>query len=344
MDEMKQAAKIEEENKFIKETQHEASLRRAQILRKDMDKTEAVSVESIDNPFSECSGYVKANYARQTKIQRDSFKNGPSFIGWQFDQYFKLIPGTLCTVGAYSGRGKTTIGANVALSFIEQDKKVLIISNEEPVKTYFDRVATAKFGVSYYSFKNGTCSKDENKSVIEFISKVNTSKQMAVLDYEISKGGTTKDAWVLNFLSKVAADVTMGKYSTDVVVIDYLQNIESQFGSQESSYETLKKFCVELKNRANMFPFAIVVLAQMHSDDKRSGNSSDTKFIGGGPIIQNSMIVVEARADIEKQQTRFKMTKLRDGGSGEITMSFRNGKFIELIEALEQDAEDTSNE
>ena len=271
------------------------------------------------------------------KQLRNKSKLGSTFIHKDFDKFFKLQPGMLIAVLGYTGGGKTTSGANIAATLIECDKKIAIISNEEPARKYITEITCLLAGQNSY-FMQDTRDRDQ---IGKYTSAANALKQesLRLYDSECTNGATQNATSILKSIEKLnSLDIDN---LPDIVIVDYLQNImTSGTGASMNAgdhYSMLDSFCANLKNLANTLKFSVIVMAQMHSDDKRKGEAADAKVIMGSSILRNSMKVVEVRSDKETHSTEFRISKNRDGnGLGKVSLTWKNGRYVTKDETYEK--------
>lgn len=267
---------------------------------------------------------------------RNRSKLGSTFIHKDFDRFFKLQPGTLIAVLGYTGGGKTTSGANIAATLIEAGKRVALISNEEPARKYRVETTCLLAGLSSYHMSD-----TKDKADIDLYRQAGdklTKEQLLIYDSECTNGATQNATSIIKML-ELMNGLEIDKVP-DAVIVDYLQNImTSGTGAAMSAgdhYSMLDSFCANLKNLANTLRFPVIVMAQMHSDDKRKGDAADAKVIMGGSILRNAMKVVEVRSDKATHSTDFRISKNRDGnGLGRVTLTWKQGRYVTRDESHE---------
>jgi len=119
---------------------------------------------------------------------------------------------------AYTGSGKSTVAANISYPLWKQNKKVLVISNEESAQDVIMRIACLEKGSSFNDYKKGLMSKDEQMELFKLFPSI--SDFVKVIDVNYKDGITTKLEGVKNALNAVKTS----QYSC--VLIDYYQLIQ----------------------------------------------------------------------------------------------------------------------
>lgn len=292
-----------------------------------------------ESAFSEASAITDDTNIQDIFCQRDALqslkklnsksKKGITFIHPDFDKFFKLEAGMLVAVLGYTGGGKTTSAANIAATVIQAGKKIVVFSNEESSDKYRLEVVSLLSNTSSYKLRNAPCQAD-----LEAFTEASQTLQdcdFQVADSQTSGGATMNATSILKSLDLLNKQPKADR--PDVVIIDYLQNITmSGLGAgfdTSQQYSLLENFCISLKNLVNTLNFSVIVMAQCHSDDKRKGDSADSKIIMGASLLRNSMKVVEVRADHKNSSTSFTISKNRDGnGHAKIGLTFKFGRYV----------------
>jgi replicative DNA helicase len=235
---------------------------------------------------------------------------------------------------------------NAAANYIRNGKRVYIISNEETANDFCNMIACVLTGVSHQRMSNGILTPEERATLTTKVLELFHSKQLLVFDEENTNGGTSKAEYVLDQIRALHNS----DYKPDVLFIDYLTNIYAA-GSLTNGdhYFQLDRFLKNLKGLINQICFPVVMCAQMHSDDKKKGNSLDTKLIMGGVIQQVSTIAVEVRVNRENLTSEFRIHKNRRFKCYDpITLKYDNGalrslkehehldEFCHLVEKMEE--------
>lgn len=291
-----------EERKLDRAYQQELFIEQELTVVSDVVQTEQ------DDVFATFKNSILTTYLKTTKAEKSSLQASVPFISDEFNEKFRLVPGQLVTVAAYTGRGKSTTTVNVAAKFIREGKRAFIISNEESAKDMFDMVACLLEGVDHTAMSNWVIPDSMRKRIHQRVVQLIDDKLLFVIDSDLSKSGTTKAEYILELIK--AWDKAAVK--PDVVIIDYLTNIYSAgSNSSDNHYFQLERFLTSLKNILNTVAFPIIMCAQMHSDDKKKGTALDQKLIMGGAIQRYSTVVIEVKTDINSGFSDYVLHKNR---------------------------------
>lgn len=334
--------------KFVEKKRIERNYQQELFLDQEMATVASVTQADHDDAFNTFGQKILDKYKEIYIQETAALKAAVPFITNTFDSYFRLVPGQLITVAAYTGSGKSTTTVNVAARYIKEGKRAFIISNEELDKDMYDMVACILEDVDHRDMVNRVLPSADMSRVAQRVVQLVKDKMLLVIDSEMSGNGTTKAEYVLELI-KVWDKANI---KPDIVIIDYLTNIYSAGSSSaDNHYFQLERFLTQLKNIINMLSFPVVMCAQMHSDDKRKGSSLDTKMIMGAAILRYSTLVLECKRIPETSFSEYIIHKNRRFKSkGKITLEWKRGVMVDadpnLIPAfLDDDAtEDQTNE
>jgi replicative DNA helicase len=282
---------IEAKKEFIEESrinrQYEEEKLRAKNLASVKPISEYIGTGDVYDLFiGKAVQQIDTVNANRKPAMRDSIP----FLDNEFKKQFHMLPGELISVGAYTGGGKTTCAINIATTYIEHGKLPVIISNEECQANISQKIACLLLQADPGLFVRYTLPTSVHASVALKAKQLLTDKQLMVLDHDITNGDTTKSEAIIDMLETLNNSAIV----PSVVIIDYLQNIYTAGStSNDNHYFQLGQFLSSLKNKINTLKFPVVVMCQLHSNDKKKGSSLDAKIIMGGAIQQYSTVMIE---------------------------------------------------
>jgi replicative DNA helicase len=325
MEDLGKNLKTTKKKAFVEECKINRAYDQEVFLEKEMGAVSKITDADYTDVFATFGDIFIENYVRTYEHEVEALAAAVPFICDSFDHFFKLVPGQLITVAAYTGRGKSTAAVNVAATYIQAGKRPFIISNEESSKDMFDMIACALEGINHKGYAERTLDELELGRVGRRVKSLIKKKQLFVMDHEMSKGATTKAEAVLEML-KIWNTASV---KPDIVIIDYLTNIYSAGSTTaDNHYYQLERFLTELKNLLNTVSFPIIMNAQMHSDDKKKGTSLDAKLIMGGAIQRYSTIVIEVRTDYDTGYSDYVIHKNRRFKKvGMVSLKYDNGRM-----------------
>lgn len=259
------------------------------------------------------------------------------------DDITSCIPFTrenLYLMGAYSGHGKSTVAANVSYPLWKEQKKSLIISNEEPKQDILMRIACLELGYNFNDYKKGRMPGVIQKELAMLFPDI--SRYVKIIDVNYKEGFTTKTQSIKNALTKVQNE------DFSCAMIDYFQLIKYDTTKPgASNYEVLDDLRVWFGRYIKSSNIPIVLFAQLHSSEKR-GKSLDGRIKDCPTIIEPATVVIEVAPDFENRTTAFIIHKDRFGMEGaKIICDFNKGRFVShdeealrqrQVEALDPDA------
>jgi hypothetical protein len=298
-----------------------------EVLKKQYaSELDDLSLEEIDS-FGDDDSLKEmitdiASYRRMLK-ERITFVN---------DQLTELIPFTrenLYLICAYSGSGKSTAAANISYPLWRQEKKILVISNEESKQDVIFRIACLHLGHNFNDYKKNKMPKAHVLECMELFPEI--SKFVKVVDVNYRNGITSTKEGVMKLLENVKdAD-----YSC--VMIDYYQLIKrSVKDNNADSYNVLNDLRIWFGQYIKRSNLPLVIFAQLHSIGKRNNKDLDNRIKHCPDIYEPSTVVVEMVPDFETKTTDWLIHKDRFGMAGQRRKTvFDKGRFAVWDEEAE---------
>lgn len=249
------------------------------------------------------------------------------------DDLTAAIPFTrenLYLICAYTGSGKSTIAANISFPLWKQQKKTLVITNEESKQDVIFRVACLQLGYNFNEYKKGNMPIDQQKEIIKLFPQV--AEYVKVLDVNYKEGLTTKLEGIKNALSAVKA----ADYSC--VMIDYYQLIQySVADPTRSRYDVLNDLRIWLGQYIKNSNIPVVLFAQLHSIGKRNNKDLDSRVKECPAVLEPATVVIEAIPNFDDQTTEFIIHKDRFGLAGQtIECGFDKGRYVNYTEEFKR--------
>lgn len=176
----------------------------------------------------------------------------------------------LTTIGARPGVGKTMLGMQIALRVSTNGKKVMFTSLEMSVTQVCERIIASNTDIDSIRLRTGNIKDDEWAEIIRVVSLYENA------DFILDKTSRT----VQHIRAKVR------KYKPEMVIIDYLQLLQS--GTREQSREReVATMARDLKLMSLEFNIPVIMLSQLRRDaESRVPNMSDLRE--SGAIEQDS--------------------------------------------------------
>lgn len=241
----------------------------------------------------------------------------------------------LYLICAYTGNGKSTIAANISRPLWKEQKKVLVIANEESKQDVLFRIACLELGYNFNDYKKGTMPVVHQKECVKLFPEI--SQYVKVLDVTYKDGLTTKFEGIKNALEAVK------KSDYSAVMIDYFQLIRYKVADPAAStYKALDDLRIYLGKYIKESNIPVVLFAQLHSIGKRNNQELDSRIKECPGILEPSTVVLEVVPDFENKTTDFVIKKDRFGHQGmRIPCAFDRGKYVEITpEHIEQAKQD----
>ena len=231
---------------------------------------------------------------------------------------------------ALSGSGKSTIAANISYPLWKQEKKILVISNEETKQDVLMRIAALELGYNFNDYKKGKMDPALQRNCIALFPSI--SKYVKVLDVTWRDGLTTKIEGVQKALESVIGQ----GYSC--VLIDYYQLIkDSLYDNTRTRYDVLNDFRIWLGRFIKRCEIPVCLFVQLYSMGKKGGvKDIDARIKECSAVVEPATVIIEAVPNFEESTTDFIIHKDRFGVAGtKITCPFHNGRYLKQISERE---------
>lgn len=224
----------------------------------------------------------------------------------------------------YSGNGKSTIAANISYALYKEQKKTLVVSNEEPKQDIIYRVACLELGYNFNDYKKGLMPKSQQVECMKLYPDI--CKYVKVIDVNYNNGIT----FTLEGIKNILAAVKTADYSA--VMIDYFQQIKKSVSNPgRKGLDVLTDLRMWLGKYIRESNIPVVLFAQLHSLGKRNNVELDSRIKDCPSVYETSTVVVEIVPDFESKTTKFLIKKDRFGYQGmKIECAFDKGRYVEI--------------
>lgn len=299
---------------------------------------EYIKKESLDHTYK--NSLVSAEYDLSLiEKLRESNKNMAEKANERIDNYLEILNQKIyfineeltatipfCRDNMYlmmsqSGCGKSTIVANISHSLFKQQKKTLIISNEEGAEDCLMRIACLELGFSFNFYKKGRMPKKEVQQCKELFPQITEHVQIFGLNEE---GMSPTD--IDDVISILEGSL---KYQYSAILIDYYQLVRSRKNSQQTTYEILDDLRLYFQKFMKKSQAPLVVMCQLYSSGKRKSLDVDARLKNNSNILETASVAIEIVPDFAEKSTTFKINKDRFGSTGkDLKFFFKNGSYI----------------
>lgn len=237
-----------------------------------------------------------------------SIKSFLTFKNKEKDKSLEFYNGTVNAICARPGKGKTTLMGNLAIDFVNQNKKVLFVTLEETEKRLsLKLVALISKKLSYmpdltHYFDNMAY------FIRQQLTRLNLG-ELEGLDDKLVKGVQMLDDNLtlvslkndISTFERVLTELTTAGQTYDAIIIDYFQRINGEKGFS-NSWETSKEVADKLLDLAIKLDTVIIVGSQKNRMNK---DETDTASISGGDGLSN---VCNVMLDIQQENGTNKST------------------------------------
>lgn len=274
--------------------------------------------ESLLSMFKDIASYNKMLQQRITLIN---------------DSLTEAIPFTrenLYLFCAYTGSGKSTVAANISYPLWKQQKKVLVVSNEESRHDVLFRIACIELGCSFNDYKKGQMSHEMIQKCCALF--VDIGQYVKVLDVNWRDGLTTKIEGVKQALESIRG------HDYSCVLIDYYQLIKDSLRDRDRTrYDVLNDLRIWLGQYIKGCEIPVCLFVQLYSVGKRGGvKDIDARIKECSAVVEPATVIIEVVPNFEEATTDFVIHKDRFGvAGGRIVCPFEKGRYLKALDAQE---------
>lgn len=232
---------------------------------------------------------------------------------------------------AYTGSGKSTVAANISYPLWKQNKKVLVISNEETKQDVLFRIACLEKGYSFNEWKKGQMPQEMQRECLMLFPEI--SQYVKVLDVTWRDGLTTK----IEGVKKALESIKDKNYSC--VLIDYYQLIkDSLYDRDRNRYDVLNDLRIWLGQYIKTCEVPVCLFVQLYSMGKKGGvKDIDARIKECSAIVEPATVIIEVVPNFEEGTSDFIIHKDRFGVAGHrIVCPFEKGRYLKQINNKEQ--------
>lgn len=287
----------------------------------------SISLDEIDK-FGDKESFIEnvKNISNYEKI----LKQRMTLINKSLTTAIPFTKESLYLFCAVSGSGKSTIAANISHPLWKQDKKILVISNEETSHDILMRIAALELGYDFNKYKKGEMSEAHRRECITLFPSI--MRCVKIIDVTAKNGLTTKLEGVQNALNSVKGS------GYHAVLIDYFQLIKDSIKDKtRTRYDVLNDFRIWLGRYIKSCDIPVALFAQLHSMSKKNGAKDiDARIKECPSVVEPATVIIEVIPNFEAHTSDFLIHKDRFGVAGKrFTCPFEKGRFLEALSEQE---------
>lgn len=324
--------KASEEARELEEKEYQLRKNRVEYehhqLQERIRRKNAFSSLPIGQNISEraCS-LIKENreyieYAKQatTFLNLDIFKDKVA-----------LFPRNIILIGAETGTGKSTTGANFIFAQLQRKKKVLVITNEEYPTDILNRIICLVNGWAYTNHDEVTA---EMQTEFDRLYPILMQSVEIIHDAFNGEGGTTTTLeGIQSIYDTLTNQYKNGEKPYDAVIIDYIQNIKTSLDNPKlPQWGVLDRFGALTDNWKGTYPAPVLLLSQL-KPAKSDGEENDFKdrIEKFKAVMNHATTAIEVTAERENLRTKwtFRKSRFKDCVGTSIYTGYDKGRYVE---------------
>lgn len=311
-------------------------------------KREYVQEKELENKYRRLkSSEETIKHIDEIPIEQES----PEKILSELDELSKIIPtptlyegfseiallrqGTFTVFGATSNSGKTSLSSNLIASFLQQGKKVLLLSPETPRRAVYNGVISCIVGYDYIDTKKNNpnkIDKDEINNVLKLLSE-NL--------YCYDQSSSVDSSYLENYIGMIKKHENL----VDVIICDYLQCVTNTASGMQT-YQVIQNAAVELdkvvQRQTNLISIGFCQIKPLPKEKKERVDFQE-RIWGSKAIFQKAheVIEIERRPDFE---TWFRVHKTRSDPIVQVGYGCKSGYNIVTRSYVDSEDEDFLNQ
>ena len=194
-----------------------------------------------------------------------------------------LWPGQMWIIGGRPGEGKTTLALRLALSWAENNHKIVFFSNEMLKQSLHDQMAGLHFGISRFRIRTGEISEEEKCDCESFYSYLKTIPLKIYDNFE----GTDMAAMM----------AILHEEKPTIAIVDHLQMIRGMGAfNNKKRHEEIENILLAFKEYVMKQKTSVLLLSQTNrdTDDRPLGLPlrSDLKDSGAIEQLADGILLV----------------------------------------------------
>lgn len=320
------------------------------ILDEAERKIFSIAQSSLKQDFTPIKTMLKEAFDRIERVHQNNFRGIPTGF-YDLDNYLSgLQRSDLIVLAARPGLGKSALSLDIARhTAVDNKLPVLIFNLEMSQDQIIDRLIAAQANISLWKLRTGKLSSDnENENKENDFSKINEAiATLAEAPIYIS------DTPIINVLQiKAMARRLQAKKELGLIVIDYLQLMQSRNSNYNSRVQEISEISRSLKSLARELNVPVLALSQLsRAVEQRTPQIPKLPDLReSGSIEQDADVVLFIyREDRDKKDTDRKniadiiIAKHRNGPIGKINLYFDNNSvsFKNLEKNIAQSLEES---
>jgi len=238
--------------------------------------------------------------------------------------------GELILIGARPSAGKTSFALNqVAEAVLRQNAQVILYSLETPIDQIMRNLLCAEAHIDRDQFRRQQLAPEDFKRLERAVTAFRKSK-LTIRDHLRDAEGIAADL----------AQLSQGLHRPALVIVDYLQIVESRAATAEKRYAQVGAVSRTLKLLAMQFRLPVIALAQLSRElDKADREPVLADLRESGSLEQDADMVIflhatEPRKGYKATPTKCLIQKNRNGPLGSALLAFHQaqGRFYEAAQ------------
>lgn len=315
----------------LREKEYELRKHRVEYQHVELQERLAQKKAFKNLPIGQNIGERAKSLIKENREYIEYAKKATVFLDLEvFKDKVALFPRNIILIGAQTGTGKSTTGANFILSHVMKKKKVLVITNEEYPTDILNRVICLIHGWAYTNHDEVT---PEMQSEFDRLYPLLMQKIEIIHDMFNGVGGTTTTLeGIQSIYDTLYQQYKSGEKPYDAIIIDYIQNIKSSLNYPNiPQWQVLDKFGALSDAWKGLYPAPIILLSQLKEKSSDGDDNFKDRIEKFKAVMNHATTAIEVVADRENLRSEwiFRKSRFKDCVNSRAFTGYNKGKYVE---------------
>jgi len=270
--------------------------------------------------------YKKGIIREQNEAYQAVIEKKLPFINNLLSAIVPVAAGNVYLIGGVTGGGKSTTVANIIIPILADQRKILVVTNEERRSDVYSRVACRNLGLSFYKLKRGLLHAETRQKINDECDRLEDLMTVIGTDFQDNPDMVCTPEGLKLVFEHFAP-------GHDILLFDYYQNITiSRVNDDPAPWVHQATFSNFLNIFKNSFQGPIFVMSQLMDAKDKTTSSFKERIEGRKSIANVAPVHIEIKPNKEDYTTLFIVHKDRltscDGYKMKMGFNKETGQYV----------------
>lgn len=267
----------------------------------------------------------------------ESYKNRMPFISPKLTNLVPFSRPNLIFIAGATGKGKSSVSANICHGLVTNGKKVMVITNEELRADVIGRIAAIDLRLDYSNLEN--FSPEQMRQLNSIQARLAPCINIVDQHFDNDPETVVTLEGVKRVLDGLIRTMNETGETVSVIIIDYYQNISTSTENPNMEpWKVLQLLGKYLDYFRKSYPAPVVILGQLKSQAGKEEIPFEHRIKDGKSIFTVVTFAVEIIPNFADRTTEWLCHKKRHMKPGEalsVTTKYEYGKHVDYIDPNE---------